>query len=421
MTPTPLTTSRLRRALLGLAFALALAAPTTLVLAAQTCTSDADCSAGKTCQAGVCADPPQQQTPPANEGGGGIRPPVRVSSVPEFSTFGELFDTLKSVASSASLFVAIIFVILAGYMYITARGDEAEYTKAKSAMLSIAIGLGFIGLATSAIDAISGSVSSNPDDFKQVALSFWKEVLEPIVGFLTTIALIWSVLMFVIAGYGLISSGGDDAEWKKSRARLTNGAIGLVVIGLAKSATLIFSKSTGTIDEILDITKEGGTLAGGLKTGLISPILSFIVSLVGAVAIAMFVKAGYDFVTAQGDSKKVENAKNELQYGVVGLLVIGLAETAVSTIFKLDKGRLTISSSEGVKFIFQLINFALSFLGAISILMIVYAGFLYITDRGEGSGKKKAQDIIQYTTIGILAIIFSYAIVNIFITGGKAG
>jgi type IV secretory pathway VirB2 component (pilin) len=59
-----------------------------------------------------------------------------------------------------------------------------------------------------------------------------------------------------------------------------------------------------------------------------------------------------------------------------------------------------------------IINFFLSFVGAIAVLMLVFAGFMFITDGGSSSQSEKALKTIQNTVIGIIVILSSYTIVN---------
>lgn len=80
----------------------------------------------------------------------------------------------------------------------------------------------------------------------------------------------------------------------------------------------------------------------------------------------------------------------------------------------LEKGKFrglveTDSSDELFK---GIINFFLSFVGAIAVLMLVFAGFMFITDGGSSSQSEKALKTIQNTVIGIIVIISSYTIVN---------
>lgn len=72
-------------------------------------------------------------------------------------------------------------------------------------------------------------------------------------------------------------------------------------------------------------------------------------------------------------------------------------------------------------FILNVLNFFLSFLGIISVAMLIYAGFLYVTDAGEGGNQEKAKKTILYAVIGILLVLASFAIVNTVIQNAGSG
>ena len=72
------------------------------------------------------------------------------------------------------------------------------------------------------------------------------------------------------------------------------------------------------------------------------------------------------------------------------------------------------------QFILNVTNFALSFLGIIAVIMIIYAGYLYVT-AGGGEGAEKAKKIILYAAIGIIVILVSFALVNTLIRNAGKG
>lgn len=51
--------------------------------------------------------------------------------------------------------------------------------------------------------------------------------------------------------------------------------------------------------------------------------------------------------------------------------------------------------------------------GIIAVVIIVFAGYRYIASAGNPEKAKQARNAIFYTIIGLLVIIFSFAIVNI--------
>ena len=72
-------------------------------------------------------------------------------------------------------------------------------------------------------------------------------------------------------------------------------------------------------------------------------------------------------------------------------------------------------------FVVGVINFLLGFLGLLAVILVIYAGFLYVTDAGGDENIGKAKNIILYAIIGLVIIFASYAIVNFAFDVGTAG
>ncbi len=60
----------------------------------------------------------------------------------------------------------------------------------------------------------------------------------------------------------------------------------------------------------------------------------------------------------------------------------------------------------------RIVNYFLTFLGFLSVLMVIYGGILYITAGGEEEKAKKGKTIIMYAAIGIIIVLLSFAIIN---------
>ena len=87
-----------------------------------------------------------------------------------------------------------------------------------------------------------------------------------------------------------------------------------------------------------------------------------------------------------------------------GLKDAGTKATAVA-----DKAGATTYSSVDVV-VGQAINAALSIVGLIFMILMIYAGYLWMTARGEESQVEKAQKIIISTMIGFVIVASAYAI-----------
>jgi hypothetical protein len=68
----------------------------------------------------------------------------------------------------------------------------------------------------------------------------------------------------------------------------------------------------------------------------------------------------------------------------------------------------------------RVINAALTLVGIIFLILMVYGGFLWMTARGNEEQVTKAQKVIYGTIIGLVVILSAYAI-TVFVTSKLAG
>lgn len=61
------------------------------------------------------------------------------------------------------------------------------------------------------------------------------------------------------------------------------------------------------------------------------------------------------------------------------------------------------------------IKAAISFVGVIFLVLTVYAGYLWLTARGEEEPIKKAQKIIIASVIGLIIVVSAYSITNLVV------
>jgi len=64
----------------------------------------------------------------------------------------------------------------------------------------------------------------------------------------------------------------------------------------------------------------------------------------------------------------------------------------------------------------SIIRVVLSLLGIIFVVLMVYAGFLWMTARGEKDQVTKAKDIIRNSIIGLIIIMTAYAITGFVVS-----
>ncbi len=69
--------------------------------------------------------------------------------------------------------------------------------------------------------------------------------------------------------------------------------------------------------------------------------------------------------------------------------------------------------------VLTIVNFFLTFLGLLAVIMVIYGGFLYVSSAGNEENVNKAKKILLYAVLGIVVIIVSFALVNTLL--GAAG
>ena len=68
----------------------------------------------------------------------------------------------------------------------------------------------------------------------------------------------------------------------------------------------------------------------------------------------------------------------------------------------------------------RVINTALTMVGIIFLLLMVYGGYLWLTARGEAEQMKEAQKVITSSVIGLIVVLSAYAI-TVFVTKKLGG
>ena len=82
-----------------------------------------------------------------------------------------------------------------------------------------------------------------------------------------------------------------------------------------------------------------------------------------------------------------------------------------TTVGEISKGGYDYSkSADASTFIGQIIGVALSLLGVIFLILMIYGGFLWMTARGDGGQIDKAKGLMTAAIIGLIIVLSAYAI-----------
>ena len=108
---------------------------------------------------------------------------------------------------------------------------------------------------------------------------------------------------------------------------------------------------------------------------------------------------------------------------VFGVSVLSTASLSGSVSAQVSEGINTATTSEmkgksidGDKGLIKtVVNVLLWAVGILSVIMIIFSGFRYITSAGDASKTKSAQSTLSYSVVGLIVAIMAYAIVNMVI------
>lgn len=140
-----------------------------------------------------------------------------------------------------------------------------------------------------------------------------------------------------------------------------------------------------------------------------------------AIAILVVIAQAIKLV-ARSEDEEAQKAKRVLLYGIIGLLVIQVADYAVKNIFFGEQGdtfesltKAQTDAETGVAFFRSIAGLINIFLGTFAVLVIVIRGFTVMVSAGNEEAISKARRHILYAVVGLVAVGLSELIVKGFI------
>jgi hypothetical protein len=154
-----------------------------------------------------------------------------------------------------------------------------------------------------------------PGDIWLVGLAVL-DILIRLAGFL-------AVISIIIAGAQLLLSEGSPEKATSARNRLLNSLIGLAIAAGAVALVTFLGNQIGGASG----TKIPHAAANQTT---INNLLDIAFVALGALAFLVMVLAGFRVVMSRGDTSKIAEARRQMLYGALGLLVIGSAAAIVN-------------------------------------------------------------------------------------------
>ncbi|MDP2103843.1 MAG: hypothetical protein Q8K26_02900 [Candidatus Gracilibacteria bacterium] len=232
------------------------------------------------------------------------------------------------------------------------------------------------------------------------------------------LAIFVAVIYLFILVLKLFFSEANEETIKKWRLGIVWTSIGIVIMQIS----YVF------ISTLFDRTVDGYTASIFLEN-IIYPFVRMIEVLASFAFLAMAFFAFFQIITGGGDEEKAKKGKQTIIVALIGFILLKVPRVLVESIYGraecteriLGICRMTITNpnlSSTVKIMTTFINYINGFIGLVTVLLIIYAGFLVVTGAGDEEKVKKAKSIIVYAVIGIFLLVVSYILFNFFILKG---
>lgn len=168
------------------------------------------------------------------------------------------------------------------------------------------------GSTTPPVVTYSPVLLQNPLKFNNIP-DLLTTLLSSLLGLIVTLALI----MLVIGAFLYITSAGDEGRIETAKKTILAALIGLA-LGIAAPA---FLREIGSI-----LGWTSSNLPTGVGTSLTlmeiaSNVLTFLLTIIGILAIIMLIIGGIMYLTAAGDEDRIDQGKKIVKYALIGITV----------------------------------------------------------------------------------------------------
>ncbi|MBU0727866.1 hypothetical protein KKA95_04245 [Patescibacteria group bacterium] len=178
----------------------------------------------------------------------------------------------------------------------------------------------------------------------------------------------------------------------------------LPIIGVLLSPTLAYAQDS-TQTALGQVSSFGE---------LISLIWAYGSNVLIALAIFFVVLGALFYIASAGDEDRIAQGKEMIFGSLIAIAIVLLSGVLIRTLHKPAEGS-TGALAEVPDVIGNATNILIGIIGSFTILMLIYAAFLYLTGRGEVEKIEKASRAMRYAIYGLIIGALAYSITNIVI------
>lgn len=231
-----------------------------------------------------------------------------------------------------------------------------------------------------------------------------------------------ALFLALVSVIRLLVSENSDEDFKKWRNSLIWSLAGLFLISIAYYVVDIFDVDSGVGNVGRVVVYDGQTTALIMDT-IVYPLISFLWYVAVFFFIFAIIYGFYRMVASAGDEGGIKQWRRTFFNAILGFILVLIAEPFVSLIYSGDSCRVAVFGSIKTEcqnrsldtlalmgIFTKIIIFLNGLVALVTLIFILYAGFLVLTSGGNEAQVTKARKIIIYAIIGIVLLVFSYLI-----------
>ncbi|MGK2849079.1 MAG: hypothetical protein ACSLEX_03360 [Minisyncoccota bacterium] len=151
--------------------------------------------------------------------------------------------------------------------------------------------------------------------------------------------------------------------------------------------------------------------------GVLGSVLGTIQAIIVVLSLVFIVIGAVLYITSAGNDKRMETAKSAITASMIGLALGLAAPSFLKEIgMVLGWGEVDGSAVGGARTLSEIamsvLQFLLSVVGVLAIIMMVVGGIIYLTSAGDDSRIETGKKIVLYSVIGIAVALASLVIVT---------
>lgn len=249
-----------------------------------------------------------------------------------------------------------------------------------------------------------------------------RNVLIQVFKSLAIVVFVIAVIIAFVSVIRLLVSKNDEEDFSTWIQTLVWSLAGIFLISVAYTVIRQFETRVFNTQSISTQTVYNVVI------NIVYPLINFLRYFAAAVFFLWAIWAFYRIVTAGGNEEGFEDGKKIFIGSVLGFVIMMIAEPLVRiaygwgncggrSIFGVPMGctNRVLDASDILGTIAKIIVFLNGFIALVVIIMVMYAWFLVLTGAGDEEKNGKAKKIITYAIIGVVILIFSYAIYRFMI------